>query len=112
MSDFEIIKARGKASIIGLVKYLVVLQIHPIVVHDRDKGIAGAEKFNEPIAKAVGQSGRVIQMHENVEEVLGYQAASEKPFRAYQETLKWGETWDEIPPVWKAKMSEIFGAYV
>ena len=27
ISDFEIIKARGKASIIGLVKYLVVLQV-------------------------------------------------------------------------------------
>ncbi|WP_255580675.1 AAA family ATPase [Caballeronia sp. dw_276] len=112
VSDFEIVKARGKASIIGLVKYLVALRIFPIVVHDRDQGTPGAEKFNLPIANAVGQNGRVVQMHENVEDVLGYKAASEKPFRAYQETLKWGETWDQVSPAWQVKMKEIFGAYV
>lgn len=114
ISDFEIIKARGKASIIGLVKYLTAMGIEPIVVHDRDGGIAGAEKFNQPIADALAGKGRVIQMHENLEQVLGYNApTSEKPFRAYQETQKWDlSEWDKIPKVWRDKMVEIFGEYV
>ncbi|PHN99440.1 hypothetical protein CSC82_34020, partial [Rhodobacteraceae bacterium 4F10] len=37
-SNFEVIKARGKAAIIGLIKYLTSMGLKPIVVHDRDKG--------------------------------------------------------------------------
>jgi predicted ATP-dependent endonuclease of OLD family len=113
VSDFEIVKARGKASIIGLVKYLVAMGISPIVVHDRDAGVAGAEVFNQPIADALAGGGKVIQMHENIEDEIGYPApGSEKPFKAYQETQKWGENWAGIPAPWKAKMVEIFGDYV
>lgn len=113
VSNFEIVKARGKAAIIGLVKYLVAMGIAPIVVHDRDKGIEGAEKFNQPIADALSGSGKAIQMHENIEDEMGYAApSSEKPFRAYQETQKWGTNWSGVPGVWRAKMVEIFGEYV
>ncbi|WP_080303655.1 ATP-dependent nuclease [Burkholderia pseudomallei] len=113
VSNFEIVKARGKAAIIGLVKYLVAMGIAPIVVHDRDKGIEGAEKFNQPIADALSGSGKAIQMHENIEDEMGYAApSSEKPFRAYQETQKWGTNWSGVPEVWRAKMVEIFGEYV
>ncbi|WP_080417634.1 ATP-dependent nuclease [Burkholderia ubonensis] len=113
VSDFEIIKARGKASIIGLVKYLTAMGIDPIVVHDRDSGIAGAEKFNQPIADALSGKGKIIQMHENVEEEIGYTSPSaEKPFRAYQETQKWGDNWDGVPDAWRGKMVDIFGEYV
>ncbi|WP_322055968.1 ATP-dependent nuclease [Burkholderia cenocepacia] len=113
VSNFEIVKARGKAAIIGLVKYLVAMGIAPIVVHDRDKGIEGAEKFNQPIADALSGSGKAIQMHENIEDEMGYTApSSEKPFRAYQETQKWGANWSGVPEVWRAKMVEIFGEYV
>ncbi|MCA8130987.1 ATP-dependent nuclease [Burkholderia cepacia] len=113
VSNFEIVKARGKAAIIGLVKYLVAMGIAPIVVHDRDKGIEGAEKFNQPIADALSGSGKAIQMHENIEDEMGYTApSSEKPFRAYQETQKWGGNWSGVPEVWRAKMVEIFGEYV
>lgn len=112
-SDFEIVKARGKASIIGLVKYLVAMGITPIVVHDRDDGVAGAMVFNQPIADALGGGGKVVQMHENVEDEIGYKApTSEKPFRAYQETLKWGDEWATVPATWKTKMLEIFGDYI
>lgn len=113
VSNFEVIKARGKASIIGLAKYLVSMGMEPIVVHDRDKGTEGAEVFNQPIADALGGKGKVIQMHENVEDEIGYEAPStEKPFRAYKETLKWGEDWVSIPNKWKLKMKEIFGEYI
>lgn len=113
VADFEIVKARGKAAIIGLVKYLVAMGISPIVVHDRDGGVAGAEVFNQPIANALAGSGKVIQMHENIEDEIGYPApSSEKPFKAYQHTRTWGNDWASVPATWKAKMVEIFGNYV
>lgn len=113
LADYEIVKARGKASIISLSKYLVAMGINPIVVHDRDKGVAGAEVFNAPIALAVGAGGRVVQMHECVENEIGYAPpATEKPYRAYRQTLEWGEAWDGIPAQWRTKMQEIFGDYV
>jgi len=113
VSDFEIVKARGKASIIGLVKYLVAMGIAPIVVHDRDGGVAGAEIFNQPIADALAGVGKVVQMRESIEDEMGYAApTSEKPFKAYQETQQWGDEWNSMPASWKAKMVEIFGDYV
>jgi hypothetical protein len=113
ISDFEVVKARGKASIIGLVKYLVAMGIDPIVVHDRDNGIAGAMVFNQPIVNALGGKGKVVQMLENVEDEIGYTApSSEKPFRAYQEIQDWGGDWATVPARWKAKMLEIFGDYI
>lgn len=113
VSNFEIVKARGKASIIGLVKYLVAMGIAPIVIHDRDGGVAGAEVFNQPIVEALAGSGKVIQMYENIEDELGYPApSSEKPFRAYQHTKTWGDDWESLPATWRAKMVEVFGSYV
>ncbi len=112
VSNFEIIKARGKASIIGLVKYLTSMGIKPIAVHDRDKGIEGAEKFNEPIRQAIGDNGKVVMMCENVEDEIGYSAKTDKPFTAYLETQKWGDEWEDIPEKWKQKLKEIFGDYI
>ncbi len=113
VSDFEIVKARGKASIIGLVKYLVAMGIEPVVVHDRDQGVEGALKFNEPIANALDGKGKIVQMHENVEDEIGYKApSSEKPFRAFKELSTWGAGWDGVPDGWKEKMKEIFGDYI
>jgi putative ATP-dependent endonuclease of the OLD family len=113
LGDFEIVKARGKASIISFSKYLVAMGIHPIVVHDRDEGTAGAEVFNTPISSAVGAQGKVIQMHENIEDEIGFTApTSEKPYKAYKQTLNWGENWQDIPLTWREKMKEIFGDYV
>ncbi|MFT7158167.1 MAG: putative ATP-dependent endonuclease of OLD family [Parvicella sp.] len=112
VSNFEVIKARGKAAIIGLVKYLTSMGLKPIVVHDRDNGIDGAVKFNEPISKAVGENGKVVLMHENVEDEIGYVANYEKPFKAYLETQKWGDNWTDIPENWRNKMKEIFNDYL
>jgi len=113
VTNFEIIKDRGKASIIGLIKYLVAMGIEPIVVHDRDQGIEGAEKFNHPIANALSGMGKVVQMHENVEDEIGYKAPSyEKPLRAFKETVTWGDGWDGVPAGWKEKMRDIFSDYI
>jgi predicted ATP-dependent endonuclease of OLD family len=112
ISKFEVIKARGKAAIIGLVKYLTAMGIKPIVVHDRDNGTDGAIKFNKPIEDAVGSNGRVVLMIENVENEVGYSANNEKPFKAFQETEKWGDNWSDIPENWRKKMKEIFGEYI
>ena len=113
VSNFEIIKARGKASIIGLTKYLVAMNIFPIIVHDRDAGTEGAVVFNQPIADALGGTGKVIQMHENIEDELGYAAPSaEKPFSAYKKTKEWGENWNDIPEKWRGRMESIFAGYI
>ncbi|EIA08635.1 ATP-dependent nuclease [Flavobacterium frigoris] len=112
LSDFEIIKARGKASIIGLVKYLTSMGINPIVVHDKDSAVPNAEKFNQPIIDALNGNGRIVYMVNNVEEELNYNATYEKPYKAYKKTLEWGENWDDLPENWKVKMVEIFGDYI
>lgn len=113
VTNFEIVKARGKATIIGLVKYLLALDIEPIVVHDRDQGVAGAEKFNQPIADALNGKGKLVIMHENVEQEIGYPPpSSEKPYMAFLETQKWGDAWEGIPEPWKAKTKEIFGEFI
>lgn len=113
VANFEIVKARGKAAIIGLVKYLMAMGIEPIVVHDRDQGVAGAEKFNKPIANALNGKGKFVVMHENVEEEIGYPPpSSEKPYVAFLETQKWGDSWEGIPEKWKSKARDIFGEYI
>jgi len=112
LSDFEVIKARGKAAIIGLVKYLTSMGINPIVVHDLDGNEPNAVKFNGPIASATEVMGRVVLMRNSVEEELNYIATYEKPFHAFNHTLAWGDSWEELPENWKNKMAEIFGEYV
>lgn len=113
VSNFEVMKARGKASIIGVINYLVAMGIYPTVVHDRDQGTPGAEVFNAPIAAALGGKGKVVQMHECIEDEIGYAApTSEKPYTAYKQTEAWGSDWASIPAKWRLKMKEVFGDYV
>jgi putative ATP-dependent endonuclease of the OLD family len=108
LSKSQVVKARGKASIISLVKYLQDLDIFPIVMHDRDKGTIGAEIFNKPISDAVNDSTRLTLNEENVEDCLGYQAPStDKPFVAFEYTSNWNKVSD-IPKNWKDKFEFIF----
>lgn len=107
-SKTEVIKARGKASIIGLCKYLKSFGISPIVIHDKDSGKAGAEKFNLPIQEAAGKEN-VIQLEECLEDVLGYEApTNEKPFTAYKTAISWGEQWNDIPIKWRKIVAQAF----
>jgi len=98
LANTEIVKARGKAAIIGLVKYLSALNVEFVVIHDRDAGVAGAEKFNAPILRAVGAPDKVIVVNECIEDLLGYESpSSEKPYHAYNHTLTWGTNYEGIP---------------
>ena len=111
LCDFEIIKARGKATIVGLAKYLNAMNIRPIVVHDRDAGTAGAESINKAITAAV-DAGKVIQLHECIEDVLGYKAPSaEKPYHAFRLAKEWNK-WSDLPSNWQKKLEEIFESYI
>ncbi|WP_313956226.1 TOPRIM nucleotidyl transferase/hydrolase domain-containing protein, partial [Bacillus nitratireducens] len=48
--NWEIVKARGKATIISLVNYLKSMGIKTHVMHDRDANTPGSVKFNKPIS--------------------------------------------------------------
>jgi putative ATP-dependent endonuclease of the OLD family len=108
LATTEIIKARGKAAIIGLAKYLKAMGITPTVIHDRDAGVAGAEKFNAPIEASVGKEN-VIQLCECLEDVLGYvPPTNEKPYAAYSVAKGWGSQWDDVPAAWRATIEKAF----
>lgn len=109
LASTHIAKARGKTSIISLVKYLNALSIRPIVIHDRDQGVAGAEAVNEKIAAAVGDPDRLIVLEECIEDALGYKApSSDKPYRVYQRTTEWKRI-EDIPVPWFDAFCRAFG---
>jgi len=113
LTNTELVKARGKAAIIGLIKYLSALEVDFIVIHDRDKGVKGAEVFNPHILEAAGSPDKVIAVEECIEDILGYQApTSEKPFNAYQQTLKWGDNFEEIPEKLKVIMQKVYSSWL
>lgn len=108
-SGSEIVKARGKASIIGLVKYLTALKVDFFVIHDRDKGTEGAEKFNKPIQIAVGDTSKILMLEECMEHFLGYEPPNaEKPFIAFKHTLTWGDTWHGVPEALKKLLAKAY----
>ncbi|MBF0693436.1 MAG: ATP-dependent endonuclease [Flavobacterium sp.] len=101
--NYQIIKARGKATIISLVKYFNALSIDCFVIHDRDTE-DGATKFNEPILKALGNDESKRLMVENtIEDLLEYEEPlREKPYKMYHHIKEtWGNTWEEIPDKWR-----------
>ncbi len=109
LSQTQVVKARGKAAIISLVKYLRALSIEPFVIHDRDQGTPGAEKFNGPISVAVGDPHRLAVLEENIEDTLGYPAPSgEKPYRVFREISSW-QTFTDAPPRWQEVFAQAFG---
>ena len=108
-SDWAIIKARGKATIIPLVKYLVAMGISPHVMHDKDSSVAGAEKFNEPIATALGDADKVFQLEDCMEDLLGYPAPkSEKPYQAFKFIRENWNSINDVPEKWRKKFEDIF----
>ncbi|MBQ4407452.1 MAG: ATP-dependent endonuclease [Bacteroidales bacterium] len=112
-SDFEIVKARGKAAIISLVKYLRAMGIRPFVIHDRDQETPGATRFNQPILEALnGDANSRLMMAECIENELGYSTpSSDKPFKAFQFVQRW-TSWDNVPQGWKDKMKIVFRGYI
>ncbi|GAC40814.1 TOPRIM nucleotidyl transferase/hydrolase domain-containing protein [Paenibacillus popilliae] len=108
--NWKIVKARGKATIIALVKYLRAMGINPVVIHDKDEGNKGAEVFNNPILEAVGDENRRMMLLNCVEDVLGYKPpSSEKPYNAFTYiSANWTEEWESISPHWKLIVTNVF----
>jgi putative ATP-dependent endonuclease of OLD family len=108
--NWQIVKARGKATIISLVKYLRAMGINPVVIHDKDEGMERAEVFNNPILEAVGDDRRRIMLGNCIEDVLGYDPPSnEKPYKAYTYISRnWTEDWESISPMWKLIITDVF----
>jgi hypothetical protein len=105
---YQLVKARGKASIISLVKYLRELNIQPAVIHDGDFGVPGAETFNKPIAEAVGATSTPIVLDKCLEEVLGYTPPdSDKPFQAFTRTSEW-KSLNDVPARWREAIRSAF----
>lgn len=112
LARIQVVKARGKGTIVPLVKYLRALNIPFHVIHDRDKGTASAEKLNQSILEAAGDRARVTMLEECLEHSLGYEPPShDKPLKTYLHTSKW-KTWDDISEQWRQAFSVAFGLRV
>ena len=107
---WHIIRARGKASIIPLVKYLKLLNMDVSVIHDKDTGVAKAEAFNQPILTAVGDSNKCHIADKCVETLLGYEPPSnDKPYKAFCHVKEnWSESWNDVTDLWKAFLDKVF----
>lgn len=111
-SEVQVIRARGKAIIISLAKYLNAMDINYCVIHDRDRGTPKAESFNEPIATAIGCPNSRVMLEECIEDVLGYEApTSNKPYKAYEKVSQWGETWNDVDSKWRSIIESVFSEY-
>ncbi len=107
-SQYQIVKARGKASIISLIKYLKDLKIFPRVMHDGDYGTEGAEKFNKPIADILDNNDHLAVLNKNLEETLGYTLPSyDKPFKAFEYVNNWNSHTD-VPEQWRVSICKLF----
>lgn len=110
LSNFQIIKARGKAVIIALVKYLRALSIDPFVIHDLDTE-PGATKFNDPILNALSSPNRRYVFTNCIEDILGYaEPSSDKPYKAYLYVKdNWIEEngWEGVQENWRRICEEI-----
>lgn len=108
----QVIKARGKAAIISLVKYLKAFGVNPIAMHDSDIGCENAEKFNNPIAEALGDPQCQIMLDNCIEDVLGYKPPTyNKPYTAYKLCNAWGPSWEDVPKAWREKMQLVFAPF-
>lgn len=111
-SDYQIIKATGKATMISFIRYLKALHVNLFVVHDEDSETPGAEIMNAPILEALGNdSAKRLMMHNCVEDELGYPAPNkDKPFKAYKYVKEWN-SWSDVPINWKNKMRIVFSDF-
>ena len=109
LSEWSILKARGKATIISIIKYLKAMSFEEIkVMHDEDKGKPNAEKFNNPIRLALNNDEALFAISNCIEDILGYTAPDkDKPYTAYKKTLEWNSLSD-VPNQCKQIFDKIF----
>lgn len=108
--DWQVVKARGKATIIPLVKYFKSMGLHSFVMHDRDNDVEKARSFNDSILRELGDSNSRIMLEECIEDVLGYQPpSSDKPYNAYKYIQdNWGDDWEGVSSEWRTIVELIF----
>lgn len=109
MAEWYILRARGKAVIIPLIKYLKAMHIDIYVMHDKDANTPGAAKYNEPIKNALNDSTHLFVLENCIEDILGYSAPeSEKPYKAYCYIKENWKEWKDINDKWKQIVEDIF----
>lgn len=109
MTEWYILRARGKAAIIPLIKYLKAMHIDIYVMHDKDGDTPGAAKFNEPIQKALDNDAHLFVLENCVEDILGYPApGTEKPYKAYCYIRENWKEWNDINDQWKQIVETVF----
>ena len=109
LSDWYILRARGKAAIIPLIKYLRAMHIDIYVMHDKDADTQGAVIFNEPIRQALDYDDHLFVLENCVEDVLGYTApTSDEPYKAYCYINDNWKEWRDISEQWKIIIQNIF----
>ena len=112
-SKVQVVKARGKGTIISLINYLKPLGLNVFVIHDRDLNILRAEQMNNPILYALGDPSRRVMLEENMENILGIPASTdEKPYNAFKATQQWGDTWEDIPEKWRIIVEQALAEYL
>ena len=109
LSEWYILRARGKAAMIPLIKYLKAMHINIYVMHDKDEKTPGAVIFNEPIRKILNNDNHLFVLENCIEDVLGYPApSSDKPYRAYCYIKENWNSWSDISSKWKSIVESIF----
>lgn len=107
--NWEIVRARGKAAIIPLAKYLKAMSIDFKVMHDLDLKTEDAAVFNAPIIVAVGDANKVYGIENCIEDILGYVPPSkDKPYKSYRHISTNWHTYKDVPEPWRKMLEEIF----
>lgn len=108
-SDWHIVRARGKAAIIPLIKYFKSMDIDVYVIHDGDYGTAGAEVFNGPIKLALNDDSHLVVLDKCIENALGCPVmSSDKPLHAYSFISERWHQWGDISNIWRECIEKIF----
>lgn len=109
MSEWYILRARGKAAIIPLINYLRAMHLDIYVMHDKDENTPGAVVFNEPIRLALEDDTHLFVLENCIEDLLGYSApVSNKPYKAYCYIKENWKHWRDINSLWKKLIEVIF----
>lgn len=113
IGNCELLRARGKAVLISIAKYLNALGINYIFMHDRDQDLARAAAMNAPILAQTGDARRIM-IEGNIESLLGYAPpSSDKPYRAHKFIeSNWGNDFQSLPDKWKDIFIRLHAPYL
>lgn len=113
VGNCEFLRARGKAVLISIAKYLNALDVNYMFMHDRDAGTERAAAMNAPILAQTGEDRRIM-IEECIEDLLGYAApSSEKPYKAHLHIQNhWADNFDGLPNDWKSTFIRLCSPYL